>query len=197
MGWNSEDWKGIAATIGKVAPALGTIIGGPIGGAAGTAISVLTNSLGLPENATPADVQKAIETNPDAYRKIKQAEMDHELELQKLVYQTIQTGYESDASIIQSLNRADASGHSTRPKIALELSRAFLVVYILIGLAMSWAIYDGLMNLSDSWVALTAYLGIPMTVIKMYFGDLRKEKAIDKGQQVEFGLLGNLLNKRK
>jgi hypothetical protein len=32
MGWNSDDWKDVAKVIAKVAPALGTIIGVPVGG---------------------------------------------------------------------------------------------------------------------------------------------------------------------
>ena len=195
MNWEDFDWKKVANTVGKIAPAIGTVIGGPAGGAVGGAISILTNALGVDE--TPDAVMQALQNDPEAYRKIKQAELDHELELQKLVYQTTQAGYQREADIIDSLSTADASGHSTRPKIALELSRAFLFVYILIGCAMAWAIYSGGMKLSDSWMALTAYLGIPMTVIKMYFGDLRKEHAQSQGQQVDFGILGSLLGSKK
>ena len=194
MSWNSGDWKGVAATIGKFAPAIGTVIGGPIGTAAGSVISMLTGALGVEE--TPEAVFEALKTDPEAYRKIKQAEMDHEVELQKLVYQTVQAGYEHDAAIIESLSKADSSGHSTRPKIALELSRAFLVVYILIGITISWNIYDESLILEDMWMTLLAYLALPMTVLKMYFGDLRKEHAQSQGQQVDFGVLGNIFGKK-
>ena len=195
MSWDSEDWKGIAGTIGKIAPALGTILGGPIGGALGAGVAVLTGSLGVEDN--PDAVLKALKTDPEAYKKIKQAEMDHELELQKLVYQTVQAGYNHDASIIESLSKADSTGHSTRPKIALEISRAFLAVYIVIGLAMAWAIYNESLLLEDMWLTLLAFLGLPMTLIKMYFGDLRKENAQNQGQQVDFGLLGNIFGAKK
>jgi len=194
MNWEDFDWKKVASAVGNIAPAIGTVIGGPAGGAVGGAIAILTNALGVEEN--PDAVMKALQNDPEAYRKIKQAELDHELELQKLVYQTTQAGYQREADIIDSLSEADASGHSTRPKIALELSRAFLFVYIVIGCAMAWAIYSGEMQLSDSWIALTAYLGIPMTVIKMYFGDLKTEKAIDKGME-PVSFLGGLLGGKK
>ena len=195
MSWDSEDWKGIATTIGKIAPALGTVLGGPVGGALGAGVAILTNTLGVDNN--PDAVLKAIENDPEAYSKIKQAEMDHELELQKLVYQTVQSGQLHDASIIESLSKTDISGHSTRPKIALELSRAFLVVYMLIGLAMAWCIYDETLILEDMWMTLLAYLGLPLTLIKMYFGDLRKENAQNQGQQVDFGILGNIFSDKK
>jgi len=188
-------WKDIAKDIAKVAPALGTVIGGPVGGAVGTGVKLLASALGVKED--PEEVMAAIKADPSAYQKIKQAELDNEAQLQTLVYQTIQAGYESDAKILDSLSRADASGHSTRPKIALELSRAFLTVYVIIGFAMAWAIYSNNMDLSNSWVALSTFLGIPMVVIKMYFGDLRKEHAQARGQQVDFGLLGNIFGAKK
>lgn len=195
MSWNSEDWKGVAATIGKIAPALGTILLGPVGGAAGTAISVLTSSLGVEE--TPEAVMSAIQSDPKAFAKIKQAELDNEAELNRLAFQTTQVEMKTNAAIIESLNAADSSGHSTRPKIALELARAFLVVYVVIGCAMAWAIYDETLILEEMWMTLLAYLGLPMTLLKMYFGDLRKEHAQSKGQQVDFGVFGRVFGGKK
>ncbi len=195
MGWNSDDWKGIASTIGKIAPALGTLIGGPVGGAIGVGVKIAATALGVEES--PEAISSALATDPGASEKIKQALLDNEAEVNRLAYETTQMEMQTNAQIIASLNKADESGHSTRPKIALELARAFLGVYVLIGGAMTWAICSGEMQLSDSWIALTAYLGIPMTVIKMYFGDLRKEHAQEKGQQVDFGPLGNILGKIK
>jgi len=195
MGWNSDDWKGLAATIGRVAPALGTILGGPVGGALGTGVSILASTLGVEE--TPDAIQRALVADPEAYRKIKQAELDHETELQKLVYETVQAGYQHDASIVESLSKADSSGHSTRPKIALMMAWMLAIPFVGIGIAMTFVISSSPDTLKDLWPVIGTYFGIPLALLRMYFGDLRKEKAIDKGQQVDFGVIGSLLKGKK
>jgi hypothetical protein len=70
-----------------------------------------------------------------------------------------------------------ADGHSTRPKIALEVARAFLVCYILIGAAMAWAIFEEMVSLESMWPTLLAFLGIPLGILNKYFGELRKEQS--------------------
>lgn len=189
------DWKSVAAMVGKVAPMLGTAIGGPVGGAVGTGISLLSKALGVEE--TPDAIMEAIKTDPTAYAKIKQAELDNTLALESLVHQTRQAEMENHAKIIESLNKADESGHSTRPKIAMFLTYAFLAAYVAIGIGIMIAIIYDRVDVGEMWATLGTYLGIPMTVIKMYFGDLRKEHAQSNGQQVDFGTFGNLLGKIK
>jgi len=195
MSWNSEDWKGLAASLGKVAPVLGTILGGPVGGAVGGAVSVLTGALGV--EGTPEAIEKALATDPEAYRKIKQAELDHETELQALVYQTVQAGYAHDAKIVESLSKADVSGQSTRPKIALMMAWMLAIPYMGIGVAITYVIMNEPTSLKDLWPVLLAYLTVPMTLLRMYFGDLRKEHAQNKGQQVDYGVLGNIFGAKK
>lgn len=78
------DWKSVGSAITKIVPMLGTVIAGP---AAGGAISIVTSALGLDGDAQPDDVAKAIETDPDATLKLKQAEMDNQVELGKLALQ--------------------------------------------------------------------------------------------------------------
>jgi hypothetical protein len=76
------DWKDIAGTLGKAAPLLGTLIGGPAGAAIG---GMVASALGTP--ATPDDVSAALATNPDAAVKLKQIEADRQVQLQQLVEQ--------------------------------------------------------------------------------------------------------------
>ena len=64
-----SNWKAI---VGKIAPVLGTALGGPLGGLAGTAIS---NALGLKGDASDDEKLAALQ-NPDMLLKLKQADMD-------------------------------------------------------------------------------------------------------------------------
>ena len=191
MSFNSSDWKGVAAMVGKFAPMLGTVIGGPVGAALGIGTSLLSNVLGVEE--TPDAIMAAIKEDPQAFAKIKQAELDNESELNRLSYATLQIEMQTNAGIIESLNKADATGHSTRPRIALELARAFLVGYGLVGVGLCYLLFTDGLEGAEVYGTIGTYLGLPLTVIKMYFGDLRKEHAQGKGQQVDFGMFGNLL----
>ncbi len=82
-------WNGIVDSIKKVAPLLGTLIGGPAGGAvgaiAGSAVSMVASALGVePTQEAIADV---LANNPDAYIKLRELEMANTVALQQLVLQ--------------------------------------------------------------------------------------------------------------
>jgi hypothetical protein len=80
------DWKEVGAKVVDFAPLLGTLLGGPIGTAAGGLVKLLANELGLKsEEATPDAFMKIIEADPNAVLKFKEFEMAHKIEIQKLV----------------------------------------------------------------------------------------------------------------
>ena len=80
------DWKAVGAKIVDFAPLLGTLLGGPIGPAAGGLVKVLANELGLKaEEATPDAFMKVLELDPNAVLKFKEFEMAHNVEIQKLI----------------------------------------------------------------------------------------------------------------
>ncbi len=74
------DWKDVAGIVGKAAPILGTVLGGPAGAAVGGLVAA---ALGV-EN-TPDAIEKAVATDPEAALKLRALEMDHKAELQKMV----------------------------------------------------------------------------------------------------------------
>jgi hypothetical protein len=77
------DWKDLAATVSKAAPLLGTLVGGPAGGAAGTAVKLIAGALGVEES--PQAIEAEIRANPDAYMKLKEIEATHKVEIEKLI----------------------------------------------------------------------------------------------------------------
>lgn len=72
------DWKDIAGTVGKVAPLLGTLLGGHAGAAIG---GLVASALGTA--ATPDDVAAAL-ANPDSLVKLRQIEADRSTRLAEL-----------------------------------------------------------------------------------------------------------------
>ena len=72
-------WATIKTAISKAAPLVGSLIGGPLGASAG---ALVANALGV-EN-TPNAISHALNSDPDALIKIKQMELDHEVELKQL-----------------------------------------------------------------------------------------------------------------
>lgn len=67
-------WDNIKELIGASAPAIGTLLGGPAGGAVGGLISKV---LGV--DNTPEAIELALTNNPDALLKIKELETSKEL----------------------------------------------------------------------------------------------------------------------
>ncbi len=77
------DLKQIGASIASLAPTIGGLIGGPIGTAAGSALLALTKALGLKSDASPDEINQAIQQDPQAALKLRMAEMDYQLALNK------------------------------------------------------------------------------------------------------------------
>jgi hypothetical protein len=85
---NNWTWGDVAKKVGEYAPLLGSAFG-PIGTGAGMlvggAASIVASTLGV--KTDPNEVMKKLEADPEAVLKLKQLEMDHEIELQKMALQ--------------------------------------------------------------------------------------------------------------
>jgi len=73
------DWKDVAGAVGKFAPMLGSLLGGPAGAVIG---GVVSSALGTDDK--PLSVSKAIAENPDAALKLAQIEADNRIKWQEL-----------------------------------------------------------------------------------------------------------------
>jgi hypothetical protein len=131
------DWKDLTSTVGKFAPLLGTLIGGP----AGTAIGAMVAS-GLGVGSTPDEVSQALTINPDAAVKLKQIEADRQVELQKLLVQSEANRLAADTSAILAVNttmQAEAKSdhwptYTWRPFVGFVFGVMFLGVYFVLPL---------------------------------------------------------------
>jgi hypothetical protein len=179
MGWDKNKHM-----VAKTAPLLGTVLGGPLGGAAGSLIAA-----GLGVEDSPAAVEAALASDPSAMVKIKEIELTNKVEIQRLATQTVIAKEEGWTERYKAMVQAD--GQSTRPKIALMMAWALLIPYTLIGAAMAYAVMAELVPLESLWPTLLAYLSVPMAILNKYFGELRKEQGNRLGIQ-QSGLLGKL-----
>jgi len=82
------EWKDVGNTVATIAPTLGKVIGGIVGGPeigtlAGNAISGLFGLFGLKPDSTPDQLNEAIAKDPQSALKLRQSEMEYNLALNK------------------------------------------------------------------------------------------------------------------
>ncbi len=135
------DWKSVGKTIANVAPILGTLLGGPIGGAAGTAIKLISSSFGVEE--TPDAVYEAIKSDPEALAKVKIVELNNQVELQKLFVESQKLEVQKEVSALAEVNatmRAESKSehwaqYSWRPFNGFMFGISMFGIYFVLPLA--------------------------------------------------------------
>lgn len=93
-------WKSIAETVGKVAPTLGGLLGGPAGASIGTLIAT---TLGV-ENS-PESVSEALRINPEAAIKLAEIESNQKIKLQELQIDLAKAEIQADSTAISDVNK--------------------------------------------------------------------------------------------
>jgi hypothetical protein len=151
------NWK---KTVAAIAPVIGTAIGGPFGG---MAAKVVTDALGLPEGSPDADIEKAIQANPEAMVKLKEAEFAFKAKLKELEIEESELVYKD---IDSARSREAKTGDSWTPRI--------LSAFVCIGFlgVLSYLLAYGKPEMGgDALLILLGALGASFTqVINYYFG---------------------------
>ena len=179
------NWSDIGGMVGKAAPLVGTLLGGPAGAAVG---ALVANVLGVSND--PESVSAAMANNPDAYVKLQELQTNASVELQRIdaqsklnVLQAEGAQYQAEAADRDSARQLAAS--QTR-----DMIRPSLTVVVLIGsLCIVAAIMLGLATevLKDPVAAMTAgtvigvWLGMTKDVMGFWFGmtkESQKQNAI-------------------
>lgn len=94
------NWKDIGEAVGKFAPTLGTLLGGPVGAGIGSLISAA-----LGTQNTPDAVQQALTADPQAATKILALTNTHSEELQKLQNQHDEAMRQADSADLATVNQ--------------------------------------------------------------------------------------------
>lgn len=133
------DWKDVGGAVLKAAPMLGSIIGGPVGLAVGAAAKIAADALGV--DATPDAVSQAIQNDPAAALKLREAEMTHAERLQELANVARQQEIDAALAVRQAeidelkANLADvqdARAHSAADKNVFRLGGVVLLIFLVI-----------------------------------------------------------------
>lgn len=192
------NWSDIGNIIGKSAPVVGTLIGGPAGAAVG---ALVANVLGVRND--PESVNAALATDPDAMVRIQELQVNAKVELQRIAAQvTMQVIQAEGAQYV-----AEAADRDSARKLAAQQPRDFvrpIITFIMLAgsLFIVAAIILGLATetLKDPTVAVSAgtILGIWLSMTKecngFWFGmtkESQKQNAIVTDFAVKPGTVKN------
>lgn len=132
------NWLGIGKAVETVAPIIGGILTGGVGTAITAVGSLVAHALGV--GNSPDAVDKALSSDPQALAKVRQAELDNAVQLQKLATEAAANALAADTARIQAVNetmRTEAgSSHWTqwfwRPFNGLLFAPAIIAVYFVL-----------------------------------------------------------------
>jgi len=99
-------WSDISGLVGKAAPLIGTVLGGPAGATVG---AMVASALGV--DAEPDAVAKAIQADPQAAVKLKQLQLENEQDLRNHAFKIL------NAELKDTQNARDAHKHNPMPAI--------------------------------------------------------------------------------
>lgn len=121
------EWSDLGKSVAKVAPLLGTAIGGPLGGGVGAIIASVFGA----EN-DPTEIASAIKADPQAAIKLRKIELDHSARLQELLLET------TKSELADKQNARKENKHSKMPAILSVALNVFVagIVYLLFYVAV-------------------------------------------------------------
>ena len=133
------DWHSLGKTIAGTAPVLGTVLGGPFGGAIGTLIASVFGVKGEPE-----EVARAIAAAPQALVRLREIEQDHIRELRRMILEAETQRIESVNATMRTESLSEHwPQYSWRPFWGFVSALAFLAVCILVSILAYQAVLGG------------------------------------------------------
>lgn len=182
------EWKDIAGALGKFAPLLGTLIGGPAGAAIG---GVVASALGT--ESKPEAVSEALKINPDAAIKLAQIESDQRVKLQEMATDQakaeIAAFSQQSGDINKTMQVEAASEHwptyAWRPAIGFSVAIAVLLSVLTVfgayGAAVIYGNADGLQHLPGILAAIAGIIGVVSPILGIaswYRGKMQADPSI-------------------
>lgn len=173
------EWRDVAGTVGKAAPILGTLLGGPAGAAVG---ALVASALGT--GSEPSDVAAAL-GNPDAAVKLRELESNKAIRLQELAVQAASVEIQAAAA-----DRADARKMQVATSSRMPALLACVVTVGFFGV-LAYLIKWGKPDAGgDALMLLLGSLGTAWTgMVSFYFGttsgSARKTELLAQSQPVK------------
>ncbi|MDX8408919.1 MAG: 3TM-type holin [Mariprofundales bacterium] len=183
------NWSDIKDVVGKAAPVLGSLLGGPAGAAVG---GLLAQTLGV--DATPDKVAEAVRQNPEAALKLKQLELAQQQELTRMMLQHDQAQLtQVNQTARAELAQEDGYVKRWRPTLGYAVTLTWVVTWFAVVYAIIFkpieapAIISALAEAQTMWGVALAVLGVG--VVKR-----SHDKQVAAGQEPA-GLLKALLKR--
>ena len=155
------NWSDIAGAVGKAAPILGTLLGGPAGAAVG---GLIASALGTAND--PADVAAAMQ-NPDAVIKLREVESRRQVDLQALAVDMAKAEIATAAA-----DRASARDREAKTGDTLTPRTLAMIVTVGFFGVLAWLLAYGKPDTGGDalLVMLGALGGAWAAIISYYFG---------------------------
>lgn len=154
------NWSDVGNMVGKAAPLVGTLLGGPAGAAVG---SLVANVLGV--NNDPDAVNSALAADPDAYAKVVELQLNAKVQLQQLAVTAELQQYQAEVADRDSARRlaSQQPNDFVRPAITFVLLFGSLAILV--------CIFSGVArdSLSDPVALSTVSM-----LIALWFGELKQ-----------------------
>jgi hypothetical protein len=161
------NWSDLESAIGKAAPILGTLLGGPAGAAVG---SLISSSLGIAN--TPDALNNAIAADPTLAEKLQEIQINSKVQLQQLQVTAAQNQlvaataqYQAEAADRDSARKLAAQ----QPKDWIRPSIAIILTIGVIGLTI--LIFGGF---AEAQLANPTSAAIIGTVLGYLFNELKQ-----------------------
>ena len=155
-------WADVGSFIAKAAPALGAVLGGPVGAIAGAAGSLIAKTLGC--DATADSVTAALQADPDALVRLRELEVREQGQILAWQAQQLQAGLDNvkdararEVAIVQT-------GH-------MSLATPIVAIVITLGFfAMLWCVLQGgKEELGDAGLLLLGTLASAFGAVVNYY----------------------------
>lgn len=179
------NWSDIGNLVGRAAPVVGTLLGGPAGAAVG---ALVANALNVPND--PDSVNVALAANPEALARVQELQINARVQLEQLAVTAEQNRLQAQAAQYS----AEAADRDSARKLAAQQPHDFVrptLTFIMLGgsLFVVVAVLIGWANdvIRDPTAALTVgtvlglWLGMTKEVMGFWFGmtkESQKQSAI-------------------
>lgn len=134
------NWSDIGSIVGKAAPMVGTLLGGPAGAAVGALVASALNV-----SSDPESVSAALSASPDALVRVKELQLNAEVQLQQLAVQIETARIQADGAqyVAEAADRNSARNlAASQPR---DVIRPAVTVILLLGaLSILVCIFSGL-----------------------------------------------------
>lgn len=136
------NWSDIGNVVGKAAPLVGTLLGGPAGAAVG---AMVANALNVPND--PEAVNSVLLGNPDALVKIQELQINAKVQLQQLTVTAAENElkyanaqYDAEAADRDSARKLAALQPSDRVRPTITFIMLGGSIFIIVAVMTGWAL---------------------------------------------------------